>query len=178
MDLGNPPFSIKDSKKLSRQNRERAYLFFQKHPAIKWGIGRVSPGIIDKINILRATKLAMKNALRSLVRKLGTRRETPEEILQFLIIDGNFLIESPIRQRAIIKADEKVFSCALASIIAKVLRDRIMMRYHRQYPCYRFDMHKGYGTALHLEMLSRYGPCSIHRKSFAPIKHRVAHTSS
>jgi len=87
-----------------------------------------------------------------------------------LIIDGNFKIKTKIPQKAIIKADEKVFSCIAASIIAKVTRDRIMEKFHKKYPKYGFNQHKGYPTRLHLARLKKYGPCKIHRKSFRPIK--------
>src|SRR3989344_3469010 len=144
---------IRDSKKLSPKKRERFYKILTNHPAIKWGIGIVSEKIIDKINILEATKLAMKKALEKLK-------------ADYLILDGKMELDLPISQKSIVKADEKVFSCAAASILAKVTRDRIMMRRHKKYPQYRFDLHKGYGTKLHYRMLKRYGSCQIHRKSF------------
>jgi len=108
---------------------------------------------IDKINILEATKLAMAKALRKLK-------------VDYLILDGNFKIKSAIPQKSIVKADEKVFSCSCASIIAKVTRDRIMMRYHKKYPQYGFAQHKGYPTRFHRAMLNKYGRCAIHRNSF------------
>ena len=156
--IGDLLRKIKDSKKLTPQKRKNFFGIITKHPAIEWGVGRVSEKVIDKINILEATKLAMKKA----VKKLKKRP-------QLLIIDGNFKINLPIPQKPIIKADEKVFSCASASVLAKVWRDRIMQRYHKKYPRYGFDKHKGYPTKLHLKMLKRYGPCKIHRKSFRPV---------
>ena len=161
---------IKDSKKLSPKKREELYKILIKRclpggrrvgwsPTIEWGIGRVSERVIDKINILEATKLAMKKAIKKMKNK-------PE----FLILDGNFKIGLNIPQKSIVKADEKVFSCACASIIAKVTRDRIMEKYHKKYPRYRFDLHKGYPTKLHQRLLKEYGPCKIHRKSFRPVK--------
>lgn len=149
---------IKDSKKLTPKKREELYELITKNPAIEWGMGRISEKVIDKINILEATKLAMKRAVKKLKRKPS-----------FLILDGNFKIDSPIPQKSIIKADEKVFSCMAASIIAKVKRDKMMVRYHKKYPQYGFNKHKGYPTKLHLKMLRRYGPCQIHRKSFKPV---------
>jgi len=146
---------IRDSKKLSWKKREKLYKLITKSPFIEWGIGRVSEKVIDKINILEATKLAMKRAIKRFKRK-------PD----FLILDGNFKINLPIPQKSIIKADEKVFSCAAASILAKVWRDRLMLRYHKKYPRYGFDKHKGYPTKYHFKMLKKYGPCVIHRKSF------------
>ena len=149
---------IKDSKKLSSKKREKLYQILTHSDFIEWGIGRVSEKVIDKINILEATKLAMKRAIKKLKRR-------PD----FLILDGNFKINVDIPQKSIIKGDEKVFSCAAASILAKVYRDRIMERYDRKFPKYEFKKHKGYGTKFHFKMLKKYGPCKIHRKTFKPI---------
>ena len=88
----------------------------------------------------------------------------------FLILDGNFKIKIDTPQKSIIKADEKVFSVAAASIIAKVFRDKKMEKYHKDYPQYKFNKHKGYPTAFHLQLLEKYGFCRIHRKTFAPCK--------
>jgi len=153
---------IKDSKQLSQRKREEFYQILIKNPRIKWAIGRVSEKVIDRINILEATKLAMKRAFKNLNCKL----KIVNCKIDFLIIDGNFKLDLPISQKSVIKADEKVFSCSAASIIAKITRDRIMMRYHKKYPKYRFDLHKGYGTKLHRRMLKKYGRCVIHRRSF------------
>lgn len=153
---------IKDSKKLSRKKREKFYKFLTNSNFIEWGIGRVSEKVIDKINILEATKLAMVKAIKKLKRK-------PD----FLILDGKMKLNLPIPQKSIIKADEKVFSCSCASIIAKVTRDRIMKRFDKKYPRYEFDRHKGYPTKHHFKMLKKYGPCKIHRKSFNPLKRRI-----
>jgi len=153
---------IKDSKKLTARKREEFYKVLTKHPNIKWGIGKVSEKVIDKINIKNAAELAMAKAVERLKIK-------PD----FLIIDGNHVKNLKLKiknSKLIVKADEKVFSCAAASILAKVTRDRIMMRYHKKYPKYRFDLHKGYPTRLHLKMLKKHGPCKIHRKSFGPIR--------
>lgn len=144
---------LRDSKQLSPEARGKFYKILTTHPNIKWGIGIVSEKVIDKINILEATKLAMAKALKNMK-------------ADYLILDGKMELDLPVRQKSIVKADEKVFSCAAASIIAKVTRDRIMMRYHKKYPEYRFDLHKGYGTKLHYRALDRHGPCQIHRKSF------------
>lgn len=146
---------IKDSKKISAKRREEFYKILTKQPKIKWGIGRVSEKVIDRINILGATKLAMKRAA-------GKLNKKPD----FLILDGNFKLDLSIPQKSIVKADEKVFSCAAASIIAKVTRDRIMVRFHKKYPRYGFDRHKGYPTKYHVRMLKKYERCDIHRKSF------------
>lgn len=155
---------IKDSKKLSPKKREKFYSIIIKNKNIEWAIGKVSEKIIDKINIFEATKLAMKRAIERLKSK-GKRQK-----IDFLILDGNFKINLPIPQKAIVKGDEKVFSCSLASIVAKVTRDKIMERWAKKYPKYGFEIHKGYPTKYHLKMLKKYGPCKIHRKSFLPVK--------
>lgn len=146
---------VNDSKKLSPKKREELFKILTKNPQVEWGIGRVSEKIIDKINILEATKLAMERAVKKMKHK-------PD----FLILDGNFKIDLPILQKSIIKADEKVFSVSSASILAKVWRDRIMKRYHKKYSQYDFDKHKGYPTKHHRKMLKKYRRCVIHRKSF------------
>jgi len=159
---------LKDSKKLSPKKREEFYKILTKHPAIKWGIGRVSEKVIDKINIKNAAELAMEKALENLEKKMGKKAN-------FLIIDGNQLKNHQLKTKnykLIVKADEKVFSCAAASILAKVYRDRIMGKYHQKYPRYGFNEHKGYPTKLHFKRLKKYGPCKIHRKSFKPVKSR------
>ncbi len=147
---------INDSKKLSEKQREFLYEKLTTDKNITWGIGIVSEKIIDKINILEASKRAMLIASRAL---------KPD----FLLIDGNFKIKSFIPQKSIVRGDAKVFSIAAASIIAKVTRDRIMRQVHQKYPQYNFAKHKGYGTALHIAQLAKFGPCQIHRKSFWPV---------
>lgn len=154
---------IRDSKKMSFKKREEVYNVLIRHPQIFFGTGKVSEKVIDKINIFEATKLAMKRAIENLKKKMGEKTE-------FLIIDGNFSIDSAIPQKSIIKGDEKVFSCSLASIVAKVERDRIMNRMHKKFSLYGFDRHKGYGTKLHLKMLKKHGPSIIHRVSFNPVR--------
>jgi len=150
---------VKDSKKLSSKQREEIFNILKRADWIEWGIGRVSEKVIDRINILEATKLAMKRAVSNLEKK-----HSP---VNFLLIDGNFGINSDISQKSIIKADEKVFSCACAGIIAKVTRDKMMLNYHRKYPHYGFNRHKGYPTKFHKEMIKKYGFSKIHRKTFS-----------
>jgi ribonuclease HII len=147
---------VNDSKQLSAERREDLYKVLTKHPNIKWGIGIVSEKVIDKINILEATKLAMQKA----VANLGVAAD-------FLILDGKMAIKTAIPQESIIRADAKVFSCAAASILAKVTRDRIMRRMAKKYPQYCFGQHVGYPTKFHYQMLKKYGPCPIHRRTFA-----------
>ncbi len=155
---------VNDSKKMTAKQREKVYNYFKKSSDIEWGIGIVSEKIIDKINILESTKLAMTKAVECLEKKLG---KSNTKII--LIIDGNIKLNINLTQKSVIKADQKVFSCALASIFAKVTRDKIMQEYHKKYPEYGFDKHKGYGTSYHFKMLKKYGYCKIHRKSFYPV---------
>jgi len=151
---------IRDSKKLSARRREEWYGFLTSHPDIKWSVGLASEKEIDRLNILAATKLAMKRALANLAIK-------PDQLL----LDGNFLLEElSVSQTAVVRGDEKIVSCAAASIIAKVTRDRLMLRYHKKYPQYGFDHHKGYGTRQHFRAIKKHGPCVLHRRSFRGTK--------
>jgi len=153
--------NINDSKKLTEKQREEIYETLIKHPGVRWGVGVVSEKVIDKINILEASKLAMQKAVKNL---------NPD----FLLIDGNFKLNKiNILQKSVIKGDSKVFSIAAASIIAKVTRDRLMQKYHKKYPQYGFDCHKGYGTRAHFASLEKFGPCKIHRKTFYPVSSLV-----
>jgi ribonuclease HII len=146
--------NLKDSKKLTPQKREEFFKLIIKNPFIEWGIGKVSERIIDKINIKNAAELAMEKALKNLEKKIKKKAD-------FLIIDGNHINSKNLKARnhkLIVKGDEKVLSCAIASIIAKVTRDRIMEKYAKKFPEYGFEKHKGYGTKFHLKMLRKYGP--------------------
>ena len=159
---------VRDSKKLSAKKREQLYKILTKHPLIKWGIGVVSEKIIDKINIKNAAELAMEKALN----KLKSKCRNSNARIDYLIIDGNRLKNLKLKNysfKLIVKADAKVLSCAMASILAKVTRDKIMAEYHKKYPKYGFNKHKGYPTKKHLLRLRKYGPCKIHRKSFLPV---------
>jgi ribonuclease HII len=148
---------LRDSKKVPEKERE--FLFYEiLNFSLDIGVGIVGHEEIDTLNILRATKYAMKYAVEDL-------SITPD----LLVIDALSLPLIPIKQLPLIKGDNKSAAVAAASIIAKFLRDRIMLEFHRQYPHYNFNKHKGYSTREHLDMLRLYGPCPIHRKSF----HRV-----
>jgi ribonuclease HII len=153
---------VKDSKKLSEKKRGYLFEIITAIPQIKWGIGIIDEKKIDEVNIFQATKLAMAEAARDL---------TTKHPLDILIIDGNATIDFPLEQKAIIKADDKIFSCSLASIIAKVTRDRMMYEYAKKYPQYQFEKHKGYGTKIHIEAIKKFGPCEIHRKTFNPVSY-------
>lgn len=145
---------LRDSKKIPE--RERASLFWEILSLSKEiGIGIVEHKEIDRINILKATILAMQKAL-------GDLSIQPDMV----IIDAVTLPSVSIKQFSPIKADSKSASVAAASIIAKYVRDTIMLRYHDIYPLYNFKKHKGYGTKEHINMIRLYGPCPIHRKTF------------
>ena len=150
---------INDSKKLTPKKREGLYEVI-KNNFFEVGVGICDQTTIDRINILQATFLAMKKAV-------GSIKNKPH----FLMIDGLMGLPNwSMPQQAYIKGDERIFSIAAASIIAKVTRDRIMQEMDRLYPAYEFAKHKGYGTKLHLEKLKQYGPCPIHRLSFGGVK--------
>lgn len=152
-------FSLKgvdDSKALSPAKRETLFIAI-KQCALAIGISVVSHKIVDKLNIHQANLLAMKLAVEKL-----------EPIPNILLVDGaRFKINTLIRQIDLNKGDKKSVSIAAASIIAKVTRDHLMLVLHKKYPEYGFDRHKGYGTKKHYLMLKKYGPCPIHRRSFA-----------
>ncbi len=145
---------INDSKKLSPRQRERLYEVIQRD-AVAIGIGVVEAPVIDAVNILQATLVAMKEAVLTLF-------PCPD----YLLIDGLSRISVPIPQETIVRGDGWSISVASASIVAKVSRDRIMEMYHRQFPQYNFFRNKGYGTREHREAITRYGRCKIHRSSF------------
>lgn len=151
------PKGLNDSKKLTAVNRDTLYDAIMSDAQV--GVGIVGADVIDAINILQATFLAMKQAVGQL---------TPAPTLA--LVDGNRAPPLSIRVQTIIGGDGAAISIAAASIIAKVTRDRIMHELDRDFPQYGFAAHKGYGTAFHAEALARFGPCPQHRKSFNPIR--------
>ena len=150
---------LNDSKKTSLKNREQIFSNI-KDNAISVGIGVCGSKIIDKINILQASLLSSQKAVLSL-------SQEPDIIL----VDGKFKIPNiSIKQETIIKGDAKIAIIALASIIAKVYRDKLMIELDKKYPGYDFAKHKGYGTSYHRKKIEELGPSKIHRYSFAPMR--------
>ncbi len=157
LDPGHPIEGLADSKKLSEKQRERLFLQIRRH-ALAWSAAQATASEIDQINILQATFAAMQRAVQGL-------KIMPESV----IVDGNRCPAFACPARAIVKGDDSEPAISAASIVAKVLRDRIMRLLDRRFPVYGFAAHKGYGTALHLEALRLHGPCQLHRRSFAPV---------
>lgn len=145
---------LNDSKKLSQKRRDELFDRII-NDSLTFGIGIVDNLQIDKINILQAALKAMEIAVDNL-------NQTPD----FIFIDGNQKISLELPQRSITKGDSKCASIAAASIMAKVTRDRIMAEYDSKFPNYNFLKHKGYPTKYHYEMIKKFGPCPIHRKTF------------
>lgn len=145
---------INDSKKLSEKKRNELYGVI-KEEALSYGIGIVSPERIDEINILQATYEAMRQAVSQL-----------NVLPDILLNDAVTIPGIDVRQIPIVKGDAKSLTIASASILAKVTRDRMMIKYDSLYPEYGFAKHKGYGTKMHIEAIKEYGACPIHRKTF------------
>ncbi len=145
---------LTDSKILTLKQREHFFPII-KQVAVAFAIETVSSEVIDEINILQASLLAMKQAVEKL-----------SPLADLLLIDGNQRVKTSTDQWTIVKGDSKSLSIAAASVLAKVTRDKLMEDYHAQYPQYEFARHKGYGTQLHRDLIIQHGPCPIHRRSF------------
>lgn len=148
---------LRDSKKLSSSQIEKLFWDILVR-AISIGVGVADAGEIDRINILNATKLAMARAVEDLPL-------TPD----VLLIDSVRLSLTSIEQRSYIRGEAMSASIAAASIVAKHVRDSFMKDYHKLYPDYGFDRHKGYATRMHIQKIRKFGPCPIHRNSFSPV---------
>jgi len=151
---------IDDSKKLTASRREKAFLEIIKKSL--FGIGIVNERVIDRVNIAVATRIAMEEAVSSLLKKISTGKC----LRMHVIVDGNMPLDPRLPHTTIIKGDTKSKSIAAASILAKVTRDRIMDMYDQVFPQYGFKQHKGYPTRLHRSLINKFGPTVIHRKSF------------
>jgi ribonuclease HII len=149
---------VRDSKKLTPLKRES--LFHNIHEsAVALGIGMSGLDIIDALGIVEATRLAMKSAVEQL--------SPPAD---YILVDYMRLPEVNLPQKGITHGDDLSYSIACASIIAKVSRDRLMMKLDEEYSGYGLANHKGYGTREHVECLRRLGPCPIHRRTFSPVR--------
>ena len=149
---------LDDSKKLTEKRRELLYDELTSRDDIIWAHSYAEVDEISEINILKATHAAMARAVLSLSVVPG-----------FCLIDGLPVADFPVKSAGIVKGDGKSLSIAAASIIAKVKRDRLMIQLAEKYPEYSFEKHKGYGTKIHMAALREYGPCPIHRRTFAPV---------
>lgn len=146
---------LNDSKKLSEKKREQLFPII-KEKAISFSVAFAEVEEIEEYNILNATFLAMNRAISSLDKKA-----------EFALIDGNRIPkECPVPCLTVVKGDSLSMSIAAASVLAKVTRDRLMLQLDEEYPQYNFKKHKGYGTAEHMELIRKFGPCACHRMSF------------
>ena len=150
---------LNDSKQLTEEQREKYYALLIHHPEIHWAVGQVDAQTIDRINIRQAAWRAMQLALDQL-----------EPRPQHVLVDGLRIKWLPYPHTALAQGDCRSYSIAAASVLAKVARDRLMLEFDRQWPKYGFAEHKGYGTEQHLAAIAAYGPCPIHRRSFAPLR--------
>ena len=161
LDRENTPEGLDDSKRLSPDRRDQLFVDIRKK-ALAVGVGIVGQEEIDRVNILNATLQAMK---------LAVRRLSPSP--DFLLVDGITMVPLNVHQKTIAGGDRMSPSISAASIVAKVIRDRKMIYYHRKFPLYNFRSNKGYGTREHCEAIARYGCCPLHRKTFRRVREFV-----
>ncbi|MCE2705459.1 MAG: ribonuclease HII [Proteobacteria bacterium] len=157
LDVNKPIFGLADSKKLSEKKRQELYNIIIRD-AKAYAISFATVQEIDKLNILQATLLAMKRAVEAL-----------NTIPSLVLIDGNKAPQLSIETKTIVKGDSLIQEISAASILAKVTRDKEMLKLDKIYPEYSFAKHKGYGTAVHIAAIEKYGVLPIHRKTFAPM---------
>lgn len=161
---------IRDSKLMQTKQREKLSAELLKDKDLVYALAYCYPKTIDKLNIYNATRRAMKRA----VVALQPVKVDEYNLKKIVLIDGKTKIKNlNTEQMPIVKGDRKVFAISCASIIAKVFRDKMMIKYAKKYPGYGFEKHKGYGTKYHRAQLASFGPCEIHRKSFAPVKNLI-----
>jgi ribonuclease HII len=158
LDPAQPIEGLADSKVLTEKRREVLAPLIQQR-ALAWCVALANVEEIDQMNILQATLLAMQRAV------LGLKIAP-----QLAWVDGNQAPRLTCRVQTVIKGDALVPAISAASILAKTARDADLMRLHELYPAYGFNLHKGYGTALHMARLKEFGPCPAHRRSFAPVR--------
>ncbi len=166
LDPDDVPDGIADSKKLTEERRDA--LCLQLLLRARVGVGIADVADIDRLNVFHATLLAMQRAFETL----------PGEAPKLALVDGNHAPDLPCACRTVVGGDGEVLSIAAASIVAKVMRDRIMRHLDTQYPGYGFANHKGYAVPAHREALHRLGPCPAHRRSFAPVRALLGDESS
>ena len=155
---------MRDSKKLSSKQRKIWFEYIKHHPKIFYAIASVSPRIVDRINISRAANLAASRAVASLVKKHSLKVRNCRIFLDGgLFLNSKFLI---LNSTTVVKGDEKISAVALASIMAKVTRDKRISAKHKDFPGYDFSSHKGYGTKRHFKEINKLGPTKIHRLTF------------
>ena len=160
--LANEWSAINDSKKLSEKKRFALAEVIKSTPGCVWAVANASPAEIDKLNILRATHLAMRRAAEA------CQRQSPRTATVRILVDG-LPVKSLPNSTNVIKGDAKSLFIAAASILAKTARDEDCFRLEREYPGYGFAKHKGYPTPEHLKALAKLGPCPEHRRSFGPV---------
>jgi ribonuclease HII len=162
LDPARPIMGLADSKKLSEKKRDALAILIRER-AHAWAVARAEVDEIDRLNILRASLLAMQRAVLAL-------QHAPTEVL----VDGLHCPVLAVPMRAIVQGDSTVPGIAAASILAKTVRDAEMLRLHDEFPVYGFDQHKGYPTAQHIAAIERFGVSSVHRRSFAPVKRALS----
>ena len=166
LDERNMIKGLRDSKKLTAKKR-KAFTEEIKNKALAWSVAKVSLEEIARLNVHRASLLAMKRAVEALALK-------PHKVL----VDGKYPLDLDIANEAVIDGDDKIAAISAASIIAKVTRDEAMLAYHELYPVYAFDKNKGYLTKAHFAALAEYGPCPVHRMFYAPIRNQIKRNES
>lgn len=192
---GDPPvLGVDDSKKVDEEDRERLYEELMRNPGLVFGVSKVDEGVIDEINILQATFRGMQEATADLVAKLPKSMGVAHVAVDGPHVPPGLKASYGTLATGVVGGDARVYSIAAASIVAKVTRDRLMREHDRAYPAYGFAKHKGYGVAgrllcvavrqrrlapsavrpsvaAHVDAIRKHGPCPIHRRTFAPVKH-------
>ena len=158
-DRSRIPAGVNDSKQLTHKQRMELREAILAEPSALTAVAMADQDEIDRTDILRATWLAMRNAV------LGLPRPA-----DFVLVDGNPVKGLPVPSENIVKGDAKSASIAAASILAKTSRDLFMLEAAKQYPQYKFEVHKGYCTKLHTDLIRQYGPCPLHRRTFEPVR--------
>ena len=161
LDPNRPIEGLDDSKKLNEAKREALYPVIRER-ALAWSVIEIGIDEIDSLNILKATLTGMKRAVEAL-----------DPAPSMALVDGNRAPDLACEVRTIVQGDSLEPAISAASILAKVSRDRLMLEMHKRYPQYGFDRHKGYPTAEHMRLLEEFGPCEIHRRSFAPVRNAM-----